>query len=201
MKKLNNKGFVLAETMVVAVFIMTIFGIIYVNFYPLMAQYERREFYDDIDSKYDVYWFKRMIENKAFVSQGKINDLTNQIKNNAYVSITCNTLFTDNKYLPVCQQYWTASGITKLYITSFHLGESSVNSIKTNDILNGRTHLQDEAKLNSIPNDEDLIDYIRYLPKYNYGSLNEAKYRIIAEFNREYHSGTYKSFATIEVVR
>ena len=57
-----------------------------------------------------------------------------------------------------------------------------------------------EAKLNSL-GDEDLIDYVRYLPRYNYGSLNGANYRIIAEFNRTYHSGTYKSFATIEVKR
>ena len=199
MKKLNNKGFVLAETMVVAVFIMTIFGIIYVNFYPLMAQYERREFYDDIDSKYDIYWFKRIIENKTFVKDTTINSLKSDILSNAYKQIDCNRV--DGSYRNVCQQYWNASGITKLYITSFHLDESQVDSVKINDILHGRTHLQStEAKLNSL-GDEDLIDYVRYLPKYNYGSLNGAKYRIMAEFNRNYHSGTYKSFATIEVVR
>ena len=51
MIKNNEKGFVLAETLVVSVFIMTIFTLMYVNFYPLMAQYEKREFYDDLDSK------------------------------------------------------------------------------------------------------------------------------------------------------
>ena len=53
--KLNKKGFVLAETLVVAVFMATIFTIIYVNFYPLIGEYEKREFYDDLDSKYDIY--------------------------------------------------------------------------------------------------------------------------------------------------
>ena len=62
--KLNKKGFVLAETLVVAVFMATIFTIIYVNFYPLIGEYEKREFYDDLDSKYDIYWFKRLVQNK-----------------------------------------------------------------------------------------------------------------------------------------
>ena len=62
--KLNKKGFVLAETLVVAVFMATIFTIIYVNFYPLIGEYEKREYYDDLDSKYDIYWFKRLVQNK-----------------------------------------------------------------------------------------------------------------------------------------
>ena len=114
MKKLNNKGFVLAETMVVAVFIMTIFGIIFINFYPLMAQYEKREFYDDIDSKYDVYWFKRIIENKKFVSNSTINSFNSQLSGGVgRVAFTCSNV--EISYRSICQQYWNASGIQKLY--------------------------------------------------------------------------------------
>ena len=50
MKKINNKGFVLAETLIVTVFVMTIFTLLYVNFFPLLGEYAKREFYDDIDS-------------------------------------------------------------------------------------------------------------------------------------------------------
>ena len=199
MKKLNNKGFVLAETMVVAVFIMTIFGIIFINFYPLMAQYEKREFYDDIDSKYDDYWFKRIIENKKFVSNSTINSFNSQLSGGVgRVAFTCSNV--EISYRSICQQYWNASGIQKLYFTGFHLDNSTVNTVQPYDILNGKNHLQTPSILNYL-GDEDLIDYVRYLPKYNYGSLNGAKYRIVAEFNRTYHSGTYKSFSTIEVIR
>ena len=52
MKKINSKGFVLAETLVVTVFLMVIFGMIYSNFYPLMGEYEKRENYNDVDSIY-----------------------------------------------------------------------------------------------------------------------------------------------------
>ena len=52
MLKINSKGFVLVETLVVAVFVSAIFSVIYSNFYPIMGEYEKREAYDDIDSKY-----------------------------------------------------------------------------------------------------------------------------------------------------
>ena len=65
MKK-NNKGFVLVETLVVTVFVMAVFSVIYVNFYPLAGEYERREFYDDVDSKYETYWIKRFIQSSSY---------------------------------------------------------------------------------------------------------------------------------------
>ena len=65
MIKLNNKGFALAEALVTAVFVMVIFSIIYTNYTPIMADYERRETYDDIDGKYAAYWMKKMIENSG----------------------------------------------------------------------------------------------------------------------------------------
>lgn len=76
--KLNKKGFVLAETLVVAVFMATIFTIIYVNFYPLIGEYEKREFYDDLDSKYDIYWFKRLVQNKQALPKDTWAQTSNQ---------------------------------------------------------------------------------------------------------------------------
>ena len=66
MKKINNRGFVLAETLIVSVFLLVIFGMLYSNFYPLIGEYEKRESYDDVDSKYAVYWIKKMIEDGSY---------------------------------------------------------------------------------------------------------------------------------------
>ncbi len=66
MKKINSKGFVLAETLVVTVFLMVIFGMIYSNFYPLMGEYEKRENYNDVDSIYSIFWLKRFIEDSDY---------------------------------------------------------------------------------------------------------------------------------------
>lgn len=66
MKKINSSGFVLAETLVVTVFLMVIFAMIYRNFLPLVGEYEKREVYDNVDGKYSVYWIKRMIEDSSY---------------------------------------------------------------------------------------------------------------------------------------
>ena len=50
-KKINNKGFVLAETLIVTVIILTLFTMIYINFYPLIGEYEKREVYDMTQKK------------------------------------------------------------------------------------------------------------------------------------------------------
>lgn len=40
-KKIDNKGFMLAETLVVSIFVMSIFSFIYANILPLIAEYEK----------------------------------------------------------------------------------------------------------------------------------------------------------------
>lgn len=65
-KSLNNKGFVLVETMIVAVAVAAIFAVIFKHFYPLIGEYNRREDYDDIDSKYGTYWIKRIIQHNSY---------------------------------------------------------------------------------------------------------------------------------------
>ena len=67
MKKINNKGFVLAETLVVTVFLMVLFTMIYSNFYPLIGEYEKRENYDDVDGKKITNDLEESIKNKDLV--------------------------------------------------------------------------------------------------------------------------------------
>ena len=76
MKKINNKGFVLAETLVVTVFLMILFTMIYSNFYPLIGEYEKRENYDDVDGKYVAYWMKKLVEDQEY----KITTSTDSFK-------------------------------------------------------------------------------------------------------------------------
>ena len=62
MKNLNNRGFGLVETLIVSVFVMGIISLVFVNFYPLIGEYEKREVYDDVDGKYAAYWMKTLFE-------------------------------------------------------------------------------------------------------------------------------------------
>ena len=131
MKKLNSKGFVMTETLVVAVFIMGIFGIMYNNYYPLIGEYERREVFDDVDSKYGAFWIKRFIQHSSY-------DLSaaqkNTINSNGYVLFSCNNINNDYRKT-MCNKLLKELEVKdynlqpKVYITKYNL-ESFKNYVE-----------------------------------------------------------------------
>ncbi len=85
MIKLENKkkGFVLAETLVIIIFILIIFTLLYNNITPLLGQYKEISYYDDLDTTYNVYQYKKIIESDS----NYVN-----ILNNDYYIINCSDL-------------------------------------------------------------------------------------------------------------
>ena len=57
----NNKGFVLVETIVTSVFVLSLFTFIIANIIPLIGDYERNYEYDSIESIYDAHLIRKMI--------------------------------------------------------------------------------------------------------------------------------------------
>lgn len=176
MKKLNNNGFILAETLVVCVFLMVTFSIMYNNLYPLMGEYERRENYDDIDSKYAIYWIKRMIQNADY----QLN--TYDITTKKYAKFSCSQ-FTDETNRNLCQSTLESMNAkaTDIYIISYNTTEFK-NAMKNSTILDTR-----------------FKDYVNYLPYYRAASLNNATYRVVMKFHRTKDNNDYYTYATIEV--
>ena len=68
MKKINKKGFVLAEAIVVAVFVLSLFVFLFSNLVPLVGQYEAHEKYDTIDSVYNTNLIRTMIMSDSNVN-------------------------------------------------------------------------------------------------------------------------------------
>ena len=96
MKRIKQKGFVLLETLIVTVFVMSIFVFVYRNSVPMMGQYEKMQNFDDIDSVYAADMMKRMITNYVDFSivDEKLQDAT-------YIDISnCNdtTYYQDGSY-------------------------------------------------------------------------------------------------------
>ena len=186
MKKLNSKGFVMTETLVVAVFIMGIFGIMYNNYYPLIGEYERREVFDDVDSKYGAFWIKRFIQHSSY-------DLSaaqkNTINSNGYVLFSCNNINNDYRKT-MCNKLLKELEVKdynlqpKVYITKYNL-ESFKNYV--------------EADTNYATFSGGFSDYVNFLPNYRVPSLNDADYRVLIEFDRNKNGLNYTTYATIEV--
>ena len=186
MKKLNSKGFVMTETLVVAVFIMGIFGIMYNNYYPLIGEYERREVFDDVDSKYGAFWIKRFIQHSSY-------DLSaaqkNTINNNGYVLFSCSNINNDYRKT-MCNKLLKELEVKdynvqpKVYITKYNL-ETFKNNVA--------------ADTNYATFSGGFSDYVNFLPLYRVPSLNDAEYRVLIEFDRNKNGLNYTTYATIEV--
>ncbi len=178
MHKLNNKGFMLVETLIVAVFLVTIFSILYNNFYPLIGEYERREYFDDVDGKYSIFWIKRMIQDSYYEFTKADND---SIKNNKYIEFNCNKFGSNEIKKDMCLETLKRLENPKIYMINY----------VTTDFKN------------KVKNNEDfslgLRDYMDYLPDYTKGSLNGAKYRIIVELHNSKDDNDFYTYATIEV--
>jgi len=196
MKKINNKGFVLAELLVVTVFLMVIFSMLYSNFYPLLAEYEKRETYDDVDSKYAVYWLKKTIEDASY--QLSATDISN-INANGYINFNCSSVSVDNQKRATCISLVkklevkgcnNSGNNCNIYITNYKIGpDDAANQTFKKTIKDGTLST-------------GLKAYVASLPDYKKPSLNNAKYRVIAVFyhkNQYVTEEGYYTYATIEV--
>lgn len=196
MKKMNNKGFVLVETLIVTVFVVAIFSIVFMNFYPLIGEYERRENYDDVDSKYGVYWVKKMLQDSNIYDfkegcTGSCTPLGH--KYNSFNILECEDMFSesDSKY-NICKNLWSDLGINKAILTKYNIETLKECSSSSSDSV-CVTQFKDFS--------ENFKDYISYLPKYTYPSLNGADYRVLVEFRRNADGEDYYTYATMEVIK
>lgn len=180
MQKLNKKGFALVETLIVSVFVMTIFTIIYTNFFPMMGEYERREGYDDIDNIYKTYLIKKMIESKYFTNTGK-NEFTSISSSTPIKEYTsnCNQFTTDGaSYCPILLKEVDS---VKIYYAKYNLTELK------NAIRNGNSSVSFL--------DSETREYIRTLPYYTNSANNPRNYtyRIIVEYKKVIDKESEKS--------
>ena len=128
MKKLNNKGFILAETLVVTVFLMVIFTMLYTNYYPLMGEYQKRENYDDVDGKYVAYWMKKLIEDASYMPPPEKKQL---LETAGYMRFECDDVLETDEARNLCRKMVRAFEIAgcdskgnncEIYITYYRIG-------------------------------------------------------------------------------
>ncbi len=190
----NTSGFVLVETLVVAVAVAAIFSLLFKHFYPLMGEYEVRENYDDIDSKYGTFWIKKIIENPSYQLD------KNTIKDKSFVMFSCSNINEKNKVLREecdqlieslevsCDNIETSDKIERcvgenkphIYITKYQL---SYKLSETGENVGFKQYVQEHPNTFT----SSFMDYINYLPSYKKASSEEMQnnhYRVIIEYYR-----------------
>ena len=204
--KLNNKGFVLVETLVVSVFIAAILAVLYNNFYPLMGEYEKREVFDDIDGKYSTYWIKRIIQHDGTNIGAACSEAA--LKTSPYYCMFNCSMVGNDSMKAMCYQFLEKAQVRmdrgpddtvltddtpRIYITTYKLeytpeGESAPRGMKTYVDLHGGVS-------------GGMQRYLKFLPNYRWDSLNNAKYRVLVEFHRTRDGNDYFAYSTFEVIK
>lgn len=196
MKK-NNKGFVLVETLVVTVFVAAVFLVIYINFYPLVGEYERRDFYDDLDSKYGAYWIKVFLQDDNY-SFSSISTFLNSRGYDFFEgedgSSFCGNFPVNSDDRNFCTTMWQRLHVNKVIVTNYQLDQNSSGIKNFKPIASSISEFG-----------ESFHAYIEFLPDYIVPSVNRAKYRVLVEFKRSTDSSeeaeSYYTYANMEVVR
>ena len=196
MKKLNNKGFVLAETMIVTMFMLTLFTMIYAQFYPLIGEYEKREVYDNVDGKYAAYWIKQIIESDAYNPPASEKITTTK----SYIHFKCSHVDNSNNERNMCINLVKSLNISKcqntttgdeceIYITHFKIGGEGVTPNFKNTVNSDTSNTFSS----------DFKDYINYLPDFGIGYTTQSNYRVILVIDKKVGDNDYYSYETMEV--
>ncbi len=159
----NNKGFVLVETIVTAVFVLGFFSFLIANLLPLVGEYEKALDYDSIESKYDAHLIRKMI-----------------LKDNSCRTRNLITLSTEGYYVfedtDICLYLDNVNYCRKLLSEDF---------LDVKKIILTRYNTSD-LKRNKDNFERPLEEYIDYLPKYE-STVNITQYfyqrRLIIWFN------------------
>ena len=195
MKKLNKKGYVLVETLIVTVFVVTLFMLVFQATVPTIGEYERLYIYDDIDSVYASNLYKQMLTHYGNIAY--IDELLNTSSNvKHYVDVTdCDNT---NIYMnpDYCKQIKKSLSILeddKIIITNYNLAAFRlvVNSdefFDSGNLSNFRNYMK------TIPDVENLSDINKYGFDYN------GKYRIfISRTIKEADDTTSRRYVNIGV--
>jgi len=181
-KLFDNKGFVIVETIVVAVFIIGICTFLFANFLPLIADYERVSNYDSLDSKYKTHEIRKMILREIYNDSTKKSVFTDYITNRSFYHIykSYNVIIGNEiitKY-EICDKLnnpnycnkllgSTFLDVKQIIVTPFKLS-SFKQAIKNSDV----------SRL--------IKEYVEYIPSYSkYSEDYDDYYRIIVIYNND----------------
>lgn len=121
--KLNCKGFVLLETLIVAVFIIGIFTFLYSSVIPLLGTYEDLTNKNNIDIVYKLYHIRKLLYE---------DDNYSEIVSNLYDEVTCSDFYNSSKCLELINSNYLDlnEGYQIIYASKIKTNASQKDNVK-----------------------------------------------------------------------
>jgi len=196
MKRINNKGFMLAETLVVSTVLMIIFTYVYIQFFDVLGKYSIFSDYDNVDKLYTVR------DIKEFVKSDNISGLVTQLNANLaqptpqpYVDVTDCSVFTESNY---CLDLFEKLDIEKIVFTTYDLTDSFNG-------FSGVTHDLDrrfQTYVNTLTANlsEDYVDEYRLIIKFEDGTYSTGRINEFEDIDKEEAWGDWISMGNTSSV-
>lgn len=141
MKKMNNKGFMLTETLIVSTLLITVLLIVYVQFKSLDRKIADSFEYNTVSSLYNLY------NVKLYVEQEKFTVMVARLDMEDYIDITsCSEIYFNSP--SYCESIIKGSGIKKLIVTNeniYSLIERRPFDNKFNDYITNIDYSQSDG--------------------------------------------------------
>lgn len=149
MKKMNNRGFLLAESLVVSTFVLTILVLLFVQFRGLFNNYEDSYNYNTVEGIYNLNTMKKYLMNN------QTNKLSEKISSNGYALVvsdgSCQTNL-DLTGLNYCDELVSGMHLKTLLYTS-----SNISSLTTSNSLFTESFKDFLKRIENVSNKNRLI--------------------------------------------
>lgn len=165
---MNNKGFVLVETIVTSVFVLGLFTFLVANIVPLVGDYQKAANYDSIESIYDAHTIRKMLLYSSDEKLAHLFSFNNVEKRFYYFDGDEICSFVTN--VNHCKKLLSRSflDVREIIITDYAISDAFIDYAKKNF-------------------DRALREYIAQMQQYTNTSANPSSYnfarRLIVVFN------------------
>lgn len=139
MKKMNNRGFVLAETLVVTTFVSGVLIFLFIQFTNISKNYENNYTYNTVDDLYALEDVKDYI----LTDYVALNNIESELDSSEYINISDCSMFDNKDY---CLKLFSIENIDEIIVTK--------NYFDKNEIINLNQNLLDFIKKINGTNDE-----------------------------------------------
>ncbi len=155
MKLLDKKGFILVETLIVTVFVATLFLLVYQNIVPYIGEYETLTTYDDVDSVYASNLYKQLLVRAMDTDYVDTHLLTN-----TYLDITDCTNSNIYQNVSYCQKLKQMIGVSEndtILLTAYDISKFR-EEVKTNEFFDSGKLSNFRSYVNTISNKDSFYD-------------------------------------------
>lgn len=119
MKKIDNKGFVLIETIIVSSFVAGILIFIFIEFTSLSSSYSESFKYNTVENLYTT----ENIKNYILTDSNFLNSLYNSINPDKVIDITDCSMFTNENY---CKKLFELSNVENVIVCNNYFDEKNI---------------------------------------------------------------------------